>query len=92
MKWSDSPIIEKMILTEYDALQHLAYNNDTSSKIEVEVEITLCRKLSYYIVNIYIPTLCLNVIAGYTLFIDFSHFEVNIMIAVPAHDLSIIFD
>ena len=48
------------------------------------VEITLCRKLSYHIVNIYIPTLCLILIAGFTLFIDFSHFEVSIMIALTS--------
>ena len=48
------------------------------------VQITLCRKLSYHIVTIYIPTLCLILIAGYTLFIDFSHFEVNIMIALTS--------
>ena len=84
MKWSDPPIIQKMILTQYDALQYLAYNNDTSSQIKARVEITLCRKLSYHIVNIYIPTLCLIMIAGFTLFIDFSHFEVNIMIALTS--------
>ena len=84
MKWSEPPLIEKMILTQYDALQYLEYDNDTSSKITAKVEITLCRKLSYHIVNIYIPTLCLIVIAGFTLFIDFSHFEVSIMIAMTS--------
>ena len=73
-----------MILTQYNALQYLEYDNDTLSKIASEVEITLCRKLSYHIVNIYIPTLCLILIAGFTLFIDFSHFEVNIMIALTS--------
>ena len=84
MKWSDPPKIQKMILTQYNALQYLEYDNDTSSKITAKVEITLCRKLSYHIVNIYIPTLCLIVIAGFTLFIDFSHFEVSIMIAMTS--------
>ena len=84
MKWSDPPKIQKMILTQYNALQYLEYDNDTSSKITAKVEITLCRKLSYHIVNIYIPTLCLIMIAGFTLFIDFSHFEVNIMIALTS--------
>ena len=84
MKWSEPPLIEKMILTQYDALQYLEFDNDTSSKITAKVEITLCRKLSYHIVNIYIPTICLIMIAGFTLFIDFSHFEVTIMIAMTS--------
>ena len=73
-----------MILTQYDVLHYVEYDNDTSSKITAGVEITLCRKLSYHIVNIYIPTLCLIMISGFTLFIDFSHFEVNIMIALTS--------
>ena len=77
MKWSKPPVIQKMILTQYDVLQYLEYENDTSPKITAKVEITLCRQLSYHIVNIYIPTLCLNLIAGFTLFIDFSHFILN---------------
>ena len=84
MKWSNSPIINKVILTQYDVHQYLKYDNDSSSKITAGVEITLCRKLSYHIVNIYMPTLCLIMISGITLFIDFSHFEVNIMIALTS--------
>ena len=84
LKWNDPPIIQKMTLTQYDALQYLEYDNDTSSKIMAGVEITLCRKLSYHVINIYLPTLCLIMIAGFTLFIDFSHFEVNIMIALTS--------
>ena len=71
-------------MTKYDTLHYLEYDNGTFSKISAEVEITLCRKLSYHIVNIYLPTLCLILIAGFTLFIDFSHFEVNIMIALTS--------
>ena len=84
MKWRYPPIIKKMKLTQYYVLQHLEYTNTTSPKTRIGVEITLCRKLSYYNVNIYIPTLCLILIAGFTLFIDFSHFEVNIMIALTS--------
>ena len=50
----------------------------------MRVEITLCRKLSYHIINIYIPTFVLILIAGFTLFIDFRHFEVTIMIALTS--------
>ena len=84
LKWNDPPIIEKMILTEYNALTYLEYDNETFSKMSAEVEITLCRKLSYHIVNVYIPTLCLILIAGFTLFVDFSHFEVNVMVALTS--------
>ena len=84
MKWSNSPIINKVILTQYDVHQYLKYDNDSSSKITAGVEITLCRKLSYHIVNIYIPTLVLTIIAGFTLFIDVSHFEVSVMIALTS--------
>ena len=83
MKWQDPPIIQKMKLTQYHVLHHLEYKNITFDN-SIEVEIILCRKLSYHIVNIYIPTLCLILITGFTLFIDFSHFEVSIMIALTS--------
>ena len=83
MKWGYSANIEKILLTQYDVHQILEYDNNTSSKI-AGVEITLCRKLSFHIINVYIPTLVLIMIAGFTLFIDFSHFEVLIMIALTS--------
>ena len=84
MKLNDPPIIKNIILTKYDAYQYLEYNNTTSPKSIVGVNITLCRKLSYHVVNIYLPSLCLMLIAGFTLFIDFRHFEVSIMIALTS--------
>ena len=84
MKWNVPPRIKDIELTQYDVLKSLRYDNSTSSKTMVEIEITLCRKLSYHVVNIYIPTLCLVMIAGFTLFIDGSHFEVNIMVALTS--------
>ena len=84
MNWSDPPIIHKVVLNQYDALQYLDYDNKTSSKMIAGVEIILCRRLSVHIVNIYLPTFSLIMIAGFTLFIDFSHFEVNIMIALTS--------
>ena len=71
-------------MNKYDVLKYVEYDNDTLPKIINGVEITLCRKLSYHIVEIYIPTFALIMIAGYTLFIDFSHFEVTIMIALTS--------
>ena len=85
MEWSDAPIISNKIkLTQYHVLQNLVYENDTIPNIDIGVEIILCRKLTYHIVNIYLPTICLIMISGFTLFIDFSHFEVSIMIALTS--------
>ena len=84
MNWNKAPKIEEMDLTQYNVVQYLEYKNYTSSQTSIIVEITLCRKLSYHIFNTYIPTLILAIIAGFTLFIDFSHFEVSIMIALTS--------
>ena len=85
LEWSDAPIISNKIkLTQYHVLQNLVYENDTIPNINIGVEIILCRKLTYHIVNIYLPTICLIMISGFTLFIDFSHFEVSIMIALTS--------
>ena len=84
MKWSHPPNIDKIKVTQYEVLEYLEFDNTSSAKTMVEVKIILCRKLSYHVANIYIPTLCLIMIAGFTLFIDFSHFEVNIMIALTS--------
>ena len=85
LEWSDTPIISNKIkLTQYHVLQNLVYENDTTPNINIGVQIMLCRKLTYHIVNIYLPTICLIMISGFTLFIDFSHFEVSIMIALTS--------
>ena len=84
MMWDDSPMIDKIESTEYHVQRYLEYDNPSSPKTVVGVKIILCRKLSYHVLNIYIPTLCLVLIAGFTLYIDFSHFEVNIMIALTS--------
>ena len=84
MTWNVPPKIEDIELTQYEVLKSLRYDNMSSSKTMVEIEITLCRKLSFHIINVYIPTLVLIMIAGFTLFIDFSHFEVLVMIALTS--------
>ena len=82
MKWNEPPKINDLKLTQYDNLNELGFVNNSLPKTMIEVEIILCRKISYHIVNIYIPTLCLILIAGFTLFIDYSHFETTIMVAL----------
>ena len=84
LKWSDPPIIQDILMNKYDVVKHLEYDNDTLPKIINGVELTLCRKLSYHIVEIYIPTFALIMIAGFTLLIDFRHFEVTVMIALTS--------
>ena len=84
MNWLEQPKIEKIELTQYDVHQYLEYDNTTVPKDIIWVKIILCRKLSYHIFNTYIPTIVLIMIAGFTLFIDFSHFEVSIMIALTS--------
>ena len=84
MHWSEEPIIQDIELTQYNIHQYLEYDNTTSPNTEIRVIITLCRKLSFHVINIYLPILCLMVIAGFTLFIDFSHFEVSLMIALTS--------
>ena len=83
LKWLWPPMIRNIKLTQYEALQYLEYDNTTSSNIMV-VEVIFCRKLSYHIVSIYLPTLCLMIIAGLTLFVHFSHFEASIMVALTS--------
>ena len=73
-----------MKLTQYEVQQYLEYDNTTSLYTMVGVKIILCRKISYFIFNIYMPTLSLFIIAGLTLFIDYSHFEVSIMVALTS--------
>ena len=85
MMWGDFPSIKDIETTQYNVHRYLEYDNSTTSpKTVVGVNIILCRKLSYHIVNIYIPSLCLIMIAGFTLFIDFGHFEATIMIALTS--------
>ena len=84
LKWGNSPTIWEIESTQYNVYQYLEYDDTTSPKTELVVKIILCRKLSYHVVNIYMPTFCLTMIAVFTLFIDFSHFEVSIMVALTS--------
>ena len=84
MIWGDSPSLKRTETIQYTIYQHLEYDNTTTPKTVLTVKIILCRKISNHIVNIYIPTFTLTMIAGFTLFIDFSHFEVLIMIALTS--------
>ena len=63
-------------------MNDLYYDNTNSIQNDIRVHIKLQRKLAGHIFNIYIPTLCLVIIAGFTLFIDYSHFDATIMVAL----------
>ena len=75
------PTIGNIDLTQYEVFPSLQYN-DTISINRIDVNIRLQHKLSSHIFNTYIPTLCLVTITGFTLFIDTSHFEATIMVAL----------
>ena len=84
MKWNDWPYLHKIKTTEFEVLDNLMYNNTNSTQNEIIIYIKLRRKLSYHIFNTYVPSFCLAMIAGFTLFIDESHFEATIMVALTA--------
>jgi glycine receptor len=48
----------------------------------IEVEFTLQRMVMFHLVNTYMPTVCIMIIVEITLFIDESHFDSNIMVAL----------
>ena len=81
LKWESVPRIFDEDLTQYRVFPTLQYANSTNQD-KIKVNIHLQRKLSGHIFYTYIPTLCLITIAGFTLFIDFSHFEATIMVAL----------
>ena len=82
MKWNDWPYLHKIKTLQYEVMDNLMYNNTNATQNEVIVYIKLRRKLSNHIFNTYIPTFCLAMIAGFTLFIDVRHFEATIMVAL----------
>ena len=82
LKWKKSPSMKNKIkLMQYD-IKDLYFNNTNEIQNEIAVYIKLQRKLSGHIFNTYIPTLILVLIASFTLFIDYSHFEATIMVAL----------
>ena len=82
MQWVYSPQIDKINIMKYEVDGKVMYNNTNATQNEIYVYIKLRRKLSHHIFNTYIPTFCLAMIAGFTLFIDESHFEATIMVAL----------
>ena len=85
LNWLEPPTIKPNIkLTQYEVLHSFEYPENISSPGRIEVKVLFCRKLSYHIMNIYLPTLCLAIIAGLTLIIDLSHFEATIMVALTS--------
>ena len=82
MQWLHSPQIDKINIMKYEVDSKVMYNNTNATQNEIYVYIKLRRELSHHIFNTYIPTFCLAMIAGFTLFIDESHFEATIMVAL----------
>ena len=84
MQWLHSPQIDKINIMKYEVDSKVMYNNTNATQNEIYVYIKLRRELSHHIFNTYIPTFCLAMIAGFTLFIDESHFEATIMVALTS--------
>ena len=84
MQWLHSPQIDKINIMKYEIDSKVMYNNTNATQNEIYVYIKLRRELSHHIFNTYIPTFCLAMIAGFTLFIDVSHFEATIMVALTS--------
>ena len=83
LKWKKPPTMKSTIkLMQFDIIKDLHYNNTNEIQNEIRVYIKLKRKLASHIVNTYIPTLCLIMVAGFTLFINYNHFEATIMVAL----------
>ena len=70
----------------HNNLLQFTVSNFTISGFEndsvIEVEFTLQRMVMFHLVNTYMPTACILIIVEITLFIDESHFESNIMVAL----------
>ena len=80
-KWLHLPKIIQGDLLQYEVFPSLQYKNNATNN-SIEVAIRLRRKLASHIFDTYLPTVCLIIIAGWTLFIDHSHFEATIMVAL----------
>ena len=69
-------------LLQFNVKNISMYSTNNNSRIEVEFE--LQRMYMYHLVNTYMPTVCLVAIAEITLFIDETHFESNIIVALTS--------
>ena len=69
-------------LLQFNVKNISMYSKNNNSRIEVEFE--LQRMYMYHLVNTYMPTVCLVAIAEITLFIDETHFESNIIVALTS--------
>ena len=67
---------------QYDFVRMASSN--VSGNDSVMVEITLLRIFTHHLVNTFLPTACLIIIAEMTLFIDTGHFEATIMVALTS--------
>ncbi len=62
----------------------LKYTRTNDNDGTVEILITLERKWAMYMATTFLPTICLILICELTLFIDISHFEATIMVALTS--------
>ena len=84
LEWRKSPYLHTINTLQYEVMDNLMYNTSNATKDTITVYIKLRRKLSHHIFNTYIPTFCLTMISAFTLYIDVSHFEATIMVALTS--------
>ena len=77
----ETPLYKNFILGQFEFLniEHSTIKTDSES---INIMVKLRRIPTYHLTNTYIPTLCLIIITELTLFIDVSHFEATIMVAL----------
>ena len=71
---------EKIELAQFDVQSFFVLTDDGVAYFIVIIK----RKVAYYLVSVYIPSLSLLVISLATLYIDIDHFEANIMVHLTA--------
>ena len=76
------PTTEDLSMLEYHFISFSKASTKPDNK--VQVEILLRRVYAHHIAKVYLPTVCLIIIAELTLFIDHKHFEASIMVTLTS--------
>ena len=77
----ESPRTGNLTFLQYD---FIGVTEGPSTGQMIHVDIHLKRILTQHIINTYLPTICLIMIAELTLFIGVEHFEASIMVALTS--------
>ena len=83
LKLYEDPTVINLDVAQYEFIG-IEYNKTKAETNKVTITVKLRRIPTYHLTNTYIPTFCLIIITELTLFIDVSHFEATIMVALTA--------